>query len=176
MAYTSIMTDEIWKDVPNFDGIYQVSNKGRVRSFLKKSGFVGYEKCEMPRMMSIIPKDNGYMYVTLMKNGKRHNKYIHRLVAEAFIHKIPKGWVINHLDYDRSNNAVENLEITTQGGNIQHSIEHMKKPRKRTGNYYITDRGDRYEVYVKLKYIGSYKTIEEARSARDEYISSINYY
>lgn len=168
MEYTSIMTNEVWKDIPQYDGVYQVSNKGRIRSFAQsKSG--------EPKLMYSASNGSGYRYVTLCKGGKRRNWYIHRLVATAFIGDITNGLVINHLDHDRSNNSVENLEITTQRNNVHYSSSLMRKPKSRKGNYYITDRGNRFEVYVKLKYLGSYKTIEEARRARDEYINKIHY-
>ena len=176
MGYTNIMTDEIWADIAGYDGAYQISNMGHVRTFLKKDGFVGFVKTEKSRPRSLISHGNGYMYVTLCKNGVRKNHYIHRLVAEAFIGEIKDGYVINHLDYDRSNNRVENLEIVSQKDNVDYSKHKMKKPVTRKGNYYICDRGTRYEVYVKKKYLGSYKTIEEARTARNEYINKINYY
>lgn len=172
-VYTSIMTDEEWKDISGYEGIYQVSNYGRVRTFRRKSGFVGFELSDEPRPMSLISHGNGYLYVSLRKGDKRKNYYVHRLVAQAFIGEIPNGYVINHLDYNRSNNSVDNLEIVTQQENSKCK---MHKPRKREGDYYICDRGNRYEVYVKLKYLGSYKTIEKAKAARDEYIDRINYY
>ena len=168
----------IWKDIKGYEGIYQVSNDGCVRTFLKKDGLVGYKLCDKPKMMAIINKDNGYKYVTLSKNGKRHNHYVHRLVAEAFMGDIPNGYVINHLDYDRTNNNVENLEITTQLGNIDHSRTRMQTPRPSGADYYICyrEKQNNYEVTVCRKYLGRYATLEEARKARDEYIEKIHYY
>jgi hypothetical protein len=168
------MTEE-WKDIVGYEGIYQVSNKGRVRTFRHKDGFVGFKITDEPKIMSLISHGNGYLYVSLMNNDVRKNHYVHRLVAEAFIGNIPKGHVINHLDYDKSNNSSDNLEIVSQKENVHYSLANMKKPKKRVGDYYIVDRGGRYEVTVKLKYIGTYKTIEEARKVRDEYINQIHY-
>lgn len=176
MGYTSIMTDEEWRDVADYEGIYQVSNLGRVRTFRRKSGFVGFELSDEPRPMSLIPHGNGYLYVSLRKGDKRKNYYVHRLVARAFIGEIPDGYVVNHLDYNRSNNSADNLEIVTQRENVEHSKWKTQLPRRSRENYYICDRGHKYEVYVKLKYLGSFKTLDEARAARDEYISRINYY
>lgn len=169
---------EAWKDVDGYEGIYQVSNLGRIRTFRVKDGYVGFKLSDTPKLMSLIPNGNGYLYVTFVKDGKRSNHYVHRTVAQAFIGKIPKGYVINHIDYDKTNNHVENLEIVTQKKNVQHSIDRMRKPRARTGDYYIRyrEKNRSYEVTVKLKTVGSFKTIEEARKARDEYIEKINYY
>ena len=93
---------EVWKSIKGYDDIYEVSNMGRVRSYMKKDGWAGYKVTDTPHLMSTIPNGNGYMYVTLSKGCKRENKYIHRLVAEAFIGDIPQGYVINHIDYDKS--------------------------------------------------------------------------
>ena len=168
----------IWKDIKGYESIYQVSNDGCVRTFRRKDGFVGFKICNTPRMMSVIDKDNGYKYVTLVKNGKRKNHYVHRLVAEAFIGNIPNGYVVNHLDYDRSNNNVRNLEIATQAENTNYSRERMRKPKPKGDNHYICyrKRFNNYEVTVNRHYLGTYPTIEEARKVRDDYVSKINYY
>ena len=169
---------EEWRDINDYGGIYQVSNVGRVRSFLKKDGFVGYGISDTPKIMSIIKKDNGYRYVTLSKDKSTQNHYVHRLVAEAFIGEIPIGSVVNHIDENKANNDVSNLEIITQLENIRYSAHKMRKPRKSDDDRYICYRQscDRYEVTVNRKYLGHYKTIEEARKVRDEYIEKINYY
>jgi hypothetical protein len=169
---------EVWKSIKGYDGIYEVSNMGRVRSYMKKDGWAGYKVTDTPHLMSTIPNGNGYMYVTLSKGCKRENKYIHRLVAEAFIGDIPQGYVINHIDYDKANNQVGNLEIVTQRQNVGYSRHKMCKPRKRDANAYICyrERNNVYEVTVRKKYLGKFKTLEEARSARDAYIEEINYY
>ena len=169
---------EEWKDIKGYEGIYQVSNTGRVRSFLKKDGLVGYRLSDTPKERALIEHGNGYIYVTLSKDGRNANHYVHRLVAEAFIGDIPKGCVINHIDYNKSNNCSDNLEITTQKGNVIHSVEKMRKPRKGGENRYIRYRSQYgyYEVTVNRKYLGCYKSIEEARKVRDQYIDEINYY
>lgn len=173
MRYT-----EEWKDIRGYEGIYQVSDKGRVRSFRVKDGYVGFKLSDTPKLISLIPNGNGYLYVSLVKDGKRTNHYVHRMVAEAFIGPIPKGHVINHIDYDKANNSAENLEIVTQKDNVLYSAHKMRRPKKRTGDYYIRyrEKNNSYEVTVRLRHVGTYKTIEEARKARDEYINKINYY
>ena len=168
---------EEWKYIKGYEGIYQISNKGRVRTFRVKDGFVGFRICDSPRIMATIPKDNGYRYVTLMKDGKKHNKYVHRLVAEAFIGEIPEGYVINHIDFDKSNNIVTNLEIVTQKQNVLHSKHKMKHPRNISEYKYICLRaGNKFEVTVNKKYLGRFATLDEAKSVRDAYIKKINYY
>lgn len=60
----------------------------------------------------------GYFQVKLALNGKRYNKYIHRIVWETFVGEIPKGYEINHIDHDKSNNCLYNLELVTHSENI----------------------------------------------------------
>lgn len=169
---------EEWKDIKGFDGVYQVSNMGRVRTYRAKDGWVGYKLTEEPRIMSLVSHGNGYVYITLVIDGKKQNKYVHRLVAEAFIGDIPKGYVINHIDHNKNNNAVSNLEIITQKQNVDYSKELMKHPKTMSENkcICIRKRGKPYEVTVNKKYLGRYNTIEEARSVRDAYIKEVNYY
>lgn len=156
------MKNEEWRDIKGYEGKYQISNLGRVRSI---------------RIRAYTEKDNGYRYVTLNKNGANHNFFIHRLVAEAFLGEIPSGYVVNHIDYDRANNCLDNLEIITQKENVWHSIHRMRKPRKeKNPDRYIRYRKGSYEVTVNREYLGRYKTIEEARKVRDEYIEKINYH
>lgn len=169
---------EVWKSIKGYEGIYEVSNMGRIRTYRKKDGWVGYKATDTPRLMSVISHGNGYLYVTLSKDSKTENRYVHRLVAEAFIGAIPQGHVINHLDYDKTNNCADNLEIVTQKENVGHSRSKMCKPRKRNANAYICFRKriNKYEVTVRRKYLGHFETLEEARSVRDAYIKEINYY
>lgn len=100
-------TEEIWKDIDGFNGKYMVSDKGRVKSFA-----YGRE-----RMMSLREKKNGYLRVTLYQN-RHFYRYVHRLVAEAFIGGTD-GMQIDHLDNNKKNNQLENLEVVTQRENLR---------------------------------------------------------
>lgn len=99
---------EIWETIEDFPD-YKVSNKGRVMRIK------GYKL--------IKPFDNGrgYNCVHLYKNGKRYNKRIHRLVAEAFIEGREEGYEVNHIDGNKKNNFVDNLEWCTRSENIKHA-------------------------------------------------------
>lgn len=168
---------EQWRDIKGYEGLYQVSNQGRIKGFRVKDGFVGFKIVDEGKVMSLINKENGYKYITLVKDGTRKNYYIHRLVAQAFIGDIPTGLVVNHIDHNRGNNCVDNLEIITQMQNTHHSRHLMKKPRPhKDKNFYIRFKDERYEVTVNRKYLGRFTTIEQARKVRDEYIKKINYY
>lgn len=114
---------EIWKTIPSYEGYYQVSNKGRVRSIDRKaknrSGF------RLVKSKIIKPTNNGtgYLIVGLSKESKRCNFLIHRLVALCFIDKPVDKNIINHINGIKTDNRVSNLEWCNQMENIRHSIE-----------------------------------------------------
>lgn len=102
--------EEIWKDVQNYEGLYQVSNFGRVKSFHYGNG----------RLRSNIPKGNqGYYFVCLSKNGCNLNHYVHRLVATAFVPNVNNKPHVNHIDANKGNNHFSNLEWVTHAENLQ---------------------------------------------------------
>lgn len=105
---------EIWLPVPGYEGLYIISNRGQVKS-LDRPGHPG-------RVLR--PQENslGYGRVTLSRDNVKRRLFVHRLVAEVFLPRIPGCDVVNHLDFDKSNNAASNLEWTTQKGNVQWSL------------------------------------------------------
>lgn len=124
---------EIWKDIKGYENIYQVSNTGRV----KRIGvYRNQSKKEWSREKLLKPaiKENKYMFVALSKNGKVSAKYIHRLVAEAFINNPLNKPTVNHKDGDRCNNTVENLEWATYLENNIHSIKVLKRDSKNSSD------------------------------------------
>lgn len=94
---------EIWKDIKNYEGHYQVSNLGRVKSIkFGKEIILKQQQCM-----------DGYYYVNLSKNGIAKRYYVHRLVAEAFIDNSDNLPCVNHKDENKQNNVVSNLEWCT---------------------------------------------------------------
>ena len=115
---------EIWKPILDYEGLYEVSNKGRVKS-LNYGGRKGYVRLMKPTKW----KEGCYLGILLHDGKTRKRKAIHRLVYEAFNGRLPKYdrhagadkmFVINHLDENKYNNCLENLELTTQRGNNSH--------------------------------------------------------
>lgn len=109
--------NEIWKDIPEFEGIYQVSNMGRIKSLLRKS-YSGRMLKE--RLLSPTPDTKGYVRVTLHKNKKAFHKSVHRIVAEVFIDG-DISLQVNHIDGIKTNNVYTNLEWCTNKENSDHA-------------------------------------------------------
>lgn len=115
-----ILMQEIWKDVVGYEGFYQVSNTGKVRSYDRKV-MCGYGKTRIipKRILKQYIKDR-YPRVSLTIDKKRKVVYAHRLVAEAFIPN-PNGLSeVNHIDENKQNNNIENLEWCTRSYNNSH--------------------------------------------------------
>ena len=105
---------EIWKDIKGYEGRYQVSTEGRVKSLI--SNFGTSEKIMTPQ-----PVWTGYMRVCLTKDRKSKMHTIHRMVAEAFIPNPENKPIVNHIDGNVKNNKVENLEWVTYAENSNKS-------------------------------------------------------
>lgn len=130
---------EIWKDIVGFENLYQISNKGRVFN-LKVF------------RQSKLSNRGGYMRTVLFKNGKRKNCSVHRLVAEAFIPNPLNKPEINHINGNKNDNNVINLEWVTGKENINHAWNNgLIVPIKMT-----------YEHKCKLKDANSIKVIDES--------------
>lgn len=110
------MTNEYFKPVVGYEGLYEVSNLGRVKSLYLK----GKRRDKIMHPQANIKYT--YLQITLRKNGVRKKFPVHRLVAKAFIPPIPDKPFVNHIDCNKQNNNVENLEWCNNQENIQHSF------------------------------------------------------
>lgn len=132
------MNKEIWKDIAGYEGLYQVSNTGKVKS-LKRKVYAGKEKMrwQYERILSENKTNgNGYKIVTLNKNSKGQNKYVHRLVAETFLKNENNYKYINHKDENKFNNCVDNLEFCTAQYNSTYNNLHIRNGLKNRNNKY----------------------------------------
>lgn len=120
------MTIEIWKAVPGYEGQYEVSSEGRVRSLTRKIKQLSRWGKPIPRtihgrMLRPGLSSSGYYTVAL---GRNNSRCLHDLVAEAFIGPRPAGQLVRHRDGNRANNTADNLEYGTYTENIQDSMRH----------------------------------------------------
>ena len=109
------MEQEQWKPIQEFNGEYEVSNLGRVRSMKRYYGMVG-------RIMPQTIQRKGYYAVTFHMNNKAYCRKVHRLVIEAFTPNPDSLPCINHIDGNKLNNHVSNLEWCTYQANMQHAV------------------------------------------------------
>lgn len=112
---------EVWKDIEGFEGLYQVSNLGRVKSLEKKVRPNRGSYVHKERIMTSNCTTHRYRRIILKHNGKKTCRYIHRLVAQAFIPNPENKPQINHKNGDRYFNHVSNLEWCNQNENMIHS-------------------------------------------------------
>lgn len=108
---------EVWEDIRGFPG-YQVSNAGHIRSFIDHKGNIG----NVPHSLAtLVNNRTGYAFVHLYSGESYKNKYVHRLVAEAFCSRSRDKNEVNHIDGDKLNNDYQNLEWCNRSENITHA-------------------------------------------------------
>jgi hypothetical protein len=117
------MTEE-WKDVKGFEGFYQISNLGRVRSLDRYVNGTGKKTKQFIKgvILKAQKRKSGHLDVLLKKNGLEKRCWVHRLVASAFLSNINNLPIVNHIDSNPENNVVTNLEWCSQKHNIQHCV------------------------------------------------------
>lgn len=118
---------EIWKDIVGYEGLYQVSNLGRVKSLPKMAGF----RSQPEKLTAIFVDKHGYHKANLYKNNTHKQVYVHILVAQAFVSNDDNKPQVNHKDGDKSHNFDTNLEWCTAKENVIHAyttgLKHGKK-------------------------------------------------
>ena len=109
---------EIWKDIKEYEGLYQVSNLGRVKSLKRIEKFYHNNN---DKILIQSKCSNGYLKIVLSKNNLHKNYMTHRLVAKTFLPNPENKRTVNHKDGNKQNNCVDNLEWATYSENIQHA-------------------------------------------------------
>lgn len=114
------MTEEVWVPIKGFEGIYEVSNKGNIRSlnYRHKKGYLHIMKQETTKC--------GYKRICLWENKSGKSYYVHRLVWAAFNKDIPAGMQINHINEDKTDNRLENLCLMTPTENLNYGTRSCK--------------------------------------------------
>jgi len=145
--------NEFWKDIPNYEGYYQVSNLGRIK------------RVSTNKIRKSHKENNGYHRITLSKDGVRNIYLVHQLVAFAFLnHNTDKrNIVVDHIDNDKSNNHLDNLQVVSNRVNT--SKDRRGGTSKKIGVHYQKSN-NRWIAQIcingKQKYLGCYKTELEA--------------
>jgi hypothetical protein len=158
------MVTEIWKDVPNYEGIYQVSNFGNVKSKRK--------------LLSKFIMPDGYVRVNLSKEGKTKQFYIHTLVWNAFNEIKSERFTrtIDHIDSNKANNALSNLQLLTNRENVAKHYLTTKKTSKYTGVSFCKTKNKwlaQYKVKNKTYHVGAFDTEHDAHLAYEEAIRKL---
>lgn len=150
------MSREIWEDIENFKGVYQVSNKGRVRS-LDRSIIDCLGRCQFKRgkLLKLYKGKTGYFVVDLKTNDIRKMAKVHILLAQAFIPNPENKLQVNHKDGIKTNNNLTNLEWNTPSENLKHAYDNgLLKP------HMLGKRGAKHPRHKKVMQIKNNRTIK----------------
>ena len=162
-----IVNKEEWRDIPGYDGLYQVSNLGNVLSVRRK-------KMLKPAM------SKGYKVVVLCDNAVRRTISIHKIVAMSFLNHKPCGMnkVVDHIDGNTLNNDVSNLQIISHRGNIQ-KANRKDKSSKFTGVSFHKRR-QLYRAYININkvniHLGFYDNDIDASKAYEDALKRVKIY
>lgn len=160
------MKKEIWKDIEGFEGLYMISNKGRLKSLERfKNNNGGLVKVE-EKILTNHKDKKGYNFNTICKNGKIFSLRTHRIVAKHFIPNPKNKPQVNHINRIRHDNRVDNLEWCTNRENISHSKVFLKSSSKYVGVHYV-GKYNKWTSQIHIKgttySLGYCKTEKEAK-------------
>ena len=113
---------EIWKDIKGYEGLYQISNLGNVKS-IRYFNHANNKAYTRNRLLKTSKTEKGYLRVELYKKGKGKKIRVHRLVAETFLPNLYNFKEINHKDGNKQNNCVDNLEWCTHSYNMREACK-----------------------------------------------------
>lgn len=167
---------ENWRPVTGYEGLYEVSDNGKVRT-LGRSRTDGV-RLPIKLLKPLLRKRDGYVVVTIYKDGKAKCAKVHRLVAEAFIGSPPPDFVPDHRDGDRANNNVSNLHYVS----VSRNNREVHKARSATGavGVFHTNQKSKppFRVYVTVdyrkKFLGYFDDIASASEARALFLRRLN--
>jgi hypothetical protein len=171
-------TKEIWKDIPNYEGLYQVSNLGRVRSLdkIKIHNISGNEFLKKGKILKGCVDYAGYKHVVLYSNKKSKTTKIHKLVSIVFLNHKPCGHklVVDHINANKLDNRLCNLQLISQRKN---STKENRGVSKYIGVDYLKKRGkwrSRICINGKEKYLGLFNNEYDAYLAYKKELLKIN--
>lgn len=140
------MMQEIWKDIKGYEGLYQVSNFGKIKSLAKQVGFCFRSEKILKNNIDTY----GYEYVILSKANKTKPFLVHRIVASHFIENVNNKEEVNHIDGNKKNNIVTNLEWCTSTENKKHAISNNLFKPKFNKSYNAIEQYDKEGNLIKI--------------------------
>lgn len=151
------MQEEIWKDIPEYEGLYQASNLGNIKS-------LNYNKTQNSKILKQSTSKIGYKRVQLWKNNKGISFLVHRLVALTFFNDYNENLQVNHKDGNKANNTITNLEMVTAKENQLHSYHVLKTKPSMKGHFGANHvRSRKVNQYDKQRnYIKTWNSLIEA--------------
>lgn len=160
--------EEIWKDIKDYEGIYQISNLGIIKSLEKKRNNKYGSYIQKEKILKDAINNKGYKYIRLTCRKKK-KFYIHRLVAEAFIPNLENKPYINHIDCNPLNNRADNLEWCTPQENTNHMINLKRNIRtniwcKRLKETQIKSKGRKVVRIDKFGGTKEYRYLNEVKN------------
>ena len=161
------MIEEIWRPIEGYEGLYEVSNTGQVRSldrYVKYSN--GRIHLHKGKVLSPIKDKDGYLQVSLYYNRKMYKKYVHRIVAEAFLPNPDNLPEVNHKDEDKTNNNVTNLEWCDRKYNLSYGSRQERYRNTMLENGYWT--GLSKDEYIKKYYEKNKESIKKYKKKYDQ--------
>ncbi|MEB5649029.1 NUMOD4 motif-containing HNH endonuclease [Mammaliicoccus sciuri] len=165
---------EIWKDVPGYEGYYQASNLGRIKSLERKVEYINQEdRILKEKIMKLNPTSRGYIRISLCKKGRSRSHFVHRLIVSAFIGE--SNLQVNHIDGVKTNNNIENLEYVTPQENVSHAVRIglIKNSSKINEKLIIKDYKNGFRLrQLEKKYKTSHQDIRKVLKANDIEIES----
>lgn len=168
---------EIWKAIPGYEYMYEVSNLGNVKSLSRENYSGKGMKMSKERIRSLTKDSKGYLQLSLCKEGKLKTFKVHKLVVMAFMGHIPNGkmdFVVDHINNVKTDNRLENLQIITNRENISKDVKN--KTSKYTGVYWCNTYQKwkaQIQINKKLNSLGSFKSEYDAHLAYQNKLKSI---
>ena len=162
---------EIWRDVEGYEGLYQVSNYGRVKSLEREIVYKdGRKKMLQERILHIFLNELGYYHVMLSKNGTPKRYKVHRLVAKAFIPNPSNLPIINHKDENPKNNNTENLEWCDQKYNVNYGTAIERGKLKQQNRSDLSKRVAQFTLDEEL--VAEYNSASEVERINPQFKAS----
>lgn len=142
--------EEIWKDIPEFNGLYQVSSFGRFRGVTRVVQFGNQRRTVVGKILRAFPKKEGYLKISFLKN----TRYAHRVVAEVFIDNPNDLKQVNHKNGNKTDNRVENLEWISSSDNHKHAYSVLGRKCYAAGKFGAESK--RSKPILQYSIIGSF--------------------